>query len=507
MTLTADPWEYAAQQFEPSRWETPGELAKAIDPHTIQTPALELIDHALVDIEVGRNDRLIISMPPQEGKSTRVTKATPLWMLTRNPERRIAIVSYGADLAQEFGRDIRQMITDNQGEDDTLDLGLRIAPDNGAVSSWKLAGHRGGVRAIGLAGGITGRPADALFIDDPISNREQANSKVFRGRAKNFWTSAGSTRLAPGAPVVLVLTRWHDDDLAGWLLEREDKDRWHVINIPAQADHKPENDETDILGRRPGQYMQSARINAKTGKQRSPAEWEQIKVQSGSRDWAALYQGKPSPIDGDILKRGWWKYYDLPLYVKRNDGSCMVTQFDDLIQSWDLTFKDTKSSDFVVGQVWMRRGANAYLLDQVRGRMSFVDSCAALRELTAKWPQAILKIVEDKANGPAVMSALANTVNGIIPEEPQGSKEARAYAISPLVEAGNVWLPAPELAAFTGGLVEEAATFPNSSNDDQVDALTQALNRLILQPLLAGGDILDEDDIDDELDNYQISQY
>ncbi|MFC5268451.1 phage terminase large subunit [Kribbella qitaiheensis] len=515
----ASAFEFAARMFdEPAEPEqefaTPGELARAIDPHTIQTPALDLIDAALVDVEEGRCDRLIISMPPQEGKSTRVTKIGPLWALIRNPDRRIAVVSYGADLAETFGREIRQMITSNQGQDGTLDLGLRIAPDNGAVSSWQIAGKRGGVRSIGLAGGITGRPADWLFIDDPLSNREQAESERYRQRAKDFWTSTGSTRLAPGAPVVLILTRWHEQDLAGWLLGREDGHRWRVINIPAQADHDPNEGETDPLGREPGEYMQSARTNERTGEPRSDEEWEQIKIQAGSRDWEALYQGRPSPVEGGAFKRQWWdgeagerRYSEAPWLVRR-DGSHIVTHYDELIMSWDMAFKDTKSSDYVVGQVWMRRGAEAFLLDQVHDRMDFVTTCQQFRELAAKWPQAVLKLVEDKANGTAVINSLRLVVPGIVPEEPHGSKVARASAVSPLVEAGNVHLPIPELAPWVGGLIEEAAAFPNAANDDRVDALSQALNRLILAPLLAGQD-LEEPDEFDELDTvgHAISPY
>lgn len=506
--MTVDWAEAAARLFEQPagpRWATPGELAAAVDPTTIQTPALDLIDQALVDVENGVIDRLIISMPPQEGKSTRVTKIGPLWMLIRNPDRRIAVVSYGSSLAEEFGRDIRAMITNNQGQDGTLDLGLRIAPDNGAVSSWRIDGRRGGVRSIGLSGGITGRPADVLFIDDPVSNREQAESETFRNRAKSFWTSTGSTRLAPGAPVILILTRWHEDDMAGWLLGREDGHRWRVINIPAQADHSPEKGEVDLLGRVPGEYMQSARTNERTGATRTVREWEQIKVQAGTRDWNALYQGRPAPQSGDILKREWWQFYDAPLAITRPDGTMWVpvSEGDELAMSWDLAFKDTKSSDYVVGQVWLRRGVRAYLLDQVRDRMSFTDTLASVKTMTTRWPQALAKYVEDKANGPAVINMLASSVPGLIPVEPEGGKVARAAAVSPFVEAGNVWLPNPDMDgyAWVADLIDEAAAFPNGAHDDQVDALTQGLNRLLLNPILGLGDQAEEDwdEIDDEL--------
>ena len=496
--------EAAARAFEPpepNKWATPGILAVTLDPTTRQTPALTLIDQALVDVDEGRCDRLIISMPPQEGKSTRVTKTGPLWMLLRNPERRIAIVSYDTDLATEFGRDIRSMITNNQGDDGTLDLGLRIAPDNGAVGHWRLANHRGGVRSVGMSAGLTGRPADVLFIDDPVKNRAEAESEAFRKRAKSFWTSTAGTRLAPGAPVILVLTRWHDDDLAGWLLSREDAARWRVINIPAQA----ESDD-DPLGRQPGEYMISARTNEKTGQPRSAAEWEAIKVQAGSYDWAALYQGHPSPAEGGTFHRDWWQTYSVPLWLERPDGSRVVTGDNDIVlQSWDLTFSDGKQSDYVVGQVWLKRGADMYLLDQVRGRWDFPEQVRQFEQLSAKWPQALLKLVENKANGPALVASLSKTVVGIVPEEPRGSKLVRATATTPLVEARNVWLPAPELAPWVGDFIEEAAAFPNGAHDDQVDAATQAINRMVLIPFLIGDDsIVTEDDLD-EVRGWSIS--
>jgi predicted phage terminase large subunit-like protein len=474
---------YAAKADPPPpRWATPGALAKAIDKATIQTPALDLIDDALVDVEAGRCDRLIISMPPQEGKSTRVTKIGPLWMLTRNPDRRIAVVSYGSDLAETFGREIRAMITQNAGQDDTLDLGLRIAPDNGAISAWQIDGHRGGVRSVGLTGGLTGRPVDVLFIDDPLSNREQAESQIFRERAKSFWTSTGSTRLAPGAPVVLILTRWHEDDLAGWLLGREDGHRWRVINIPAQADHKPELGQVDPLGREPGEYMISARTNELTGLSRSIDEWEALKVEKGSRDWNALYQGHPSPENGDVWQRQWWRRYTTPIWTVQPDGTYRVPDDWTLTQSWDMTFKDTKGSDYVVGQVWASRGADALLVDQVRGRMSFTTTVSAFETLTKKWPQAVAKLIEDKANGSAVMDTLRSKIAGIVAIEPKGSKYARASACSPFIEAGNAQLPAEAIQLFdTEGFIDEAAAFPNGAHDDQVDGASQALQRLLIK--------------------------
>lgn len=494
-------------------WATPGELAKAIEPTTLQTPALDLIDEYLVKVEAGEIDRLIINLPPQEGKSTRVTTIGPLWFLTKNPDRRIAIVSYAQDLADEFGRNIRNHVASNNGEDETLDLGLRVAKDNGAARRWKLDGTRtltspdgktkqspikGGVRSVGIRGGLTGRAVDALFIDDPISNLEQAYSKTYREQAWGFWQSVGITRLAPGAPVVLVLTRWHADDLAGRLLAGEDAHRWTVLNIPAEAV------ENDPLGRKPGEWLDSAR-------QRTPHQWEQIKVSVGPKVFQSLYQGNPTLDDGGVLPTEWARY-EHALWIDNDNGVMTVPGIEredhELIQSWDLAFKGEDTSDYVVGQVWLRVGNAAYLLDQVRRRMNFNETCEAIKAMTAKWPQATAKLVEDRANGPAVITSLKQQVSGLIPIEPVGSKYARVSAVSPLAFAGNVILPATALCPWVEHFTQEALSFPAGANDDQLDTFSQAINYLLLHRL-EDTDQYVEPDVYDERDErgWAVSPY
>lgn len=490
--------EYAARAFEPpaTRWPTPGAMAQALDARTVQTPALQLIDDALVELVNTPDGRLIICMPPQEGKSQRTSRRFPTWVLAQRPETRILIASYAHDVARRWGRAIRDDITAHP------ELGIRVRDDVSAQHEWQLAGHDGGVYATGIGGSLTGRPGDLGIIDDPIKDREQADSQVYRDRCWDWWTDVYSTRLAPGAPVVLILTRWHHDDLAGRLLAAEDGHLWRVLNIPAQADHHPDQGEVDPLGRDPGEFMLSARG-------RSTKQWEAIKVRSGARTWASLYQGRPSPDEGGLLDPSWWTTYDVPLWLERADGVRYVVDATtnpdvELIQSWDMTFKDTKGSDYVVGQVWLRRGVHAFLLEQVRGRWSFSETCRQVVALSARWPQALAKLVEDKANGPAVMNALRATVPGLIPVEPEGSKYARAAAVSPLVQGGNVHVPDPGLAPWVGDLVEEAKAFPHGANDDQVDALSQALHRLLLVPLLSD-DYVDSDDFLTDEDDYAIS--
>lgn len=498
MTITAPPdlWvtlvrDRLAPELRESKWATPGDMAKALDRSTVQTPALELIDDRLVDVATGATERLIISMPPQEGKSERASHWFPAWLLQRNPNLRIAIVSYGHDIARRWGRKIRDDLRKHP------ELGLTLSQSTQRQDEFELLGYSGGVVCVGVEGSLTGRAVDVLIIDDPYKDAKQADSKAWKQTVEDFWTEVALPRLAPKAPVVLIQTRWRQDDLAGWLAKEGDD--WTVLNIPAQADHDPEKGETDPLGREPGEFMESAR-------RRAAADWLKKIREVGSRAWQALYQGRPSPAQGTFFKREWWQRFDQPLWFERDDGSRIVPQFDDLIISWDMTFKGTEGTDKVAGHVWMRRGADAYLLDRVNRRMDFVDTLAAFKALAARWPQAVLKLVEDKANGPAVISMLGHFVPGIVPVEPDGGKEARAAAVSPLVEAGNVWVPASELAPWSDEVIEECAGFPTAAHDDDVDALSQALNRLVLQPLLAG-DIVEAGDLDDELADFQISPY
>lgn len=471
-------------------YPTPGALAKALDPRTVATPALDLIDAALVDVAQGRTNRLMISVPPQEGKSQRCSRRFPLWLLLANPDLRIAIVSYAFHIARRWGRLIRDDI-EAHGEH----LGLSIAAGSKAQHDWELAGANGSVYCVGVKGALTSRPVDLLIIDDPYRDGEQADSEAWRETVREFWSEVAIPRLGPGVAVVIIQTRWRYDDLTGWLL-KENRSQWRVINIPAQADHDPAKGQVDSLGRAPGEFMASTRG-------RTPADWEEKKREVGSRTWTALYQGRPTPGEGREFQRGWWQFYELPQWVDRDDGARIGLGFDEMAMSWDMAFKDLDDSDYVVGQVWGRRGVHAYLLDQVRGRFSFVETCMKVRSLAARWPQAGAKFVEDKANGTAVVNQLHRTVPGLIPVEPEGGKMARAAAVSPFVEAGNVHLPTPELAPWVDGLVEECASFPLGAHDDQVDALTQALNRLLLSPILSG-DLVFEDETDIE---YAISQY
>jgi predicted phage terminase large subunit-like protein len=412
---------------------------------------LERLCNALEAVERGELDRLMVFMPPRHGKSEVCSKKFPAWYEGRNPDKEIILSSYAADLAYDFSRIAR----DTLRERGTELWGVKVSSDSSAVGRWGIEGKRGGCVAAGVGGPITGRGAHVGIIDDPFKNAEEAASQTIRDKVWEWYRSTFRTRLAPGGAIVLVMTRWHEDDLAGRLIAEMQAggEQWVIIEMQAEAE------EGDPLGRAIGETLWPEHGFDKA--------WaEATKVAVGSYFWQALYQQRPSPPEGEMLKRGWWKYY-----------KAIPNDLQEIIQSWDMTFKDSDGSDYVTGGVWGRKGADKYLLDQVRGRMDFPATLAAVRALTAKWPRARAKLVEDKANGPAVIAMLKREIPGLIAVEPQGSKVARVAAVSPDVEAGNVYLPDPTIAPWVNDFVEECAAFPNGKHDDQVDQMSQALLR------------------------------
>jgi predicted phage terminase large subunit-like protein len=512
-----------------------GAMARRLDPLTVQTPALRRIDAELVDIrdaiavmlrrrevfaqamkEVDQslpeaekmaaeeaaaeeaelrvpaagNTRLVVSMPPQEGKTERIGRRGLIWLLRQFPGLRVGVVSYDGGNAERISYAARMDIETFSGEAGAADLGLRLAKNQRAISRWRLAApHGGDVYAIGIGGGITGRPLDFLLIDDPVKDMQAADSLLRSSQAWDWWETVARPRLAPWAPCIIVATRWHEADLIGRVLSKQGEDqaaglenyeRWRALNISAEAEHRPERGETDELGREPGEFMLSARG-------RSRAQWETVKAGVSRRHWSALYQGRPTPEEGDIWLRGWWQRYDEPLVSQHPDGSFRLPAAFTVIQSWDMAFKDKKTSDFVAGGVWAKKGADTFLIYQRWARLSFPDTLDAVRDVTRLFPQARRKLVEEKANGTAVIESLKHEIPGITPCEPEGSKTARADAVSPFIRAGNVHVPSDRLARLhpaiawdVGAFLLEATSFPNAKNDDQVDQASQALAELYL---------------------------
>lgn len=408
----------------------------------------EYIADRLQAIADGEQKYIIVEMPPRHGKSMTITETFPSYFIGRNPNKRVIATAYSEGLARKFGRLNRNKLLEFGADV----FNIQMANDNSTATNWSVDEDNGGMVATGIGGSITGEGADLMIIDDPLKNNAEAQSQTIRDKIWDEWETTLSTRLHKGSSVIVVMTRWHEDDIVGRLLERSPY-HWERIRIPAIAE-----DEDDLLGREIGEPL-SRELGY-------DEHWAELKKQEvGSKVWNSLYQQRPSASEGNIFNRNWWQYY------KR-----VPHKFDKIIISWDLTFKDADTSDYVVGQVWMKVGADRYLIDQVRDKMDFPTTLQTVKNMAKKYPKAREILIEDKANGPAVISSLKREISGIIPIKPKGSKVARAQAVTPQVESGNVFLP--EGKPFTYDLIEECAAFPNSANDDIVDSLSQALDRL-----------------------------
>lgn len=411
---------------------------------------LDLVCRELENIMAGTTKRLMIFMPPRHGKSMTVTETFPSYFLGRFPEKRVIEISYSGELAQQFGKRNRDKVEEFGG----VLFGHNISQVQATKTNWNMDNGIGGMISVGIGGSITGYGADLLIVDDPIKNRAEAESQTYRDKLYDEYQSTVSTRLHAGASVIIILTRWHEDDLAARLLNPEygKVEDWKILSLPAICD----DPAMDMLGRKDGEALwPDGGYDEK---------WAAVQKETvGTYAWSSLYMQRPTPSSGGMFKRVWWNYW-----------KTLPSDLSDFVQSWDCTFKDKDTSDYVVGQVWGRKGPNRYLVDQVRGRMTFTETLEAMRQLSYKWPQAIRKLVEDKANGTAVMDVLRRELPGLIPVEPYGGKIARAHATTAVAEAGNVFIPDPSIAPWTMDFVEEMAAFPSGAHDDQVDCYSQA---------------------------------
>lgn len=395
-------------------------------------------------------DILCLSVPPQHGKSVTLTETLPSWYVGKKPNDRVIIVSYNETFAGKFGRRNKTKI-DEYGKDI---FGARWI--KATDTEMELAYHSGGILSRGVLSGITGNPANLMIIDDPIKTREESDSPTMRDKIWDEWESSMRTRLAAGAKVICIMTRWHEDDLFGRL------SRWEknvtVVNIPCEAE------EGDVLGRKVGDAL-----CPELGKDN---DWMcEVKEANsgGNRTWYALYQGSPVIEGGNILKEEWWRYYDK-----------LPDEFDHQIISVDCAFKDKPANDFVAIGVWGKKGPNVYLIDAINQHLEFLETVEAIKSIKEKYSKATAILVEDKANGTAVINTLRKQIPGIISITPKDGKVARVYAVTPYIEGGNVYLP--KFAAFKSEFITQCSAFPNAEHDDLVDEMSQALDYLFRKP-------------------------
>lgn len=448
-----------------ARWSTYTNPLYVVGP-----PHVKLIN-ALERVERGECKRLMVFMPPRVGKSEGVSVNFPSWFLGRNPDLRVILSSYGASLAYTMSRKARNLL-DTYGPEV---FGVSVASDSKAVDDWNVEDHRGGLAAVGVDGPATGKGADLAIIDDPVKDQKEALSEVVRENVKDWYRTVLRTRLHPGGRIVLLMTRWHEDDLAGWLLEQAKNggEQWEVITIPFF-------DET--INTVPEGLIWPERFASDFPTMEA---LETFKLSVGSSAWESLYQQRPTSEQGGMFKRQNWRFWSrTPGVAGPRPRGCntlgsvaLPEKFDQLLISVDAAFKGNSNSDFVSIQRWGSRKAERFLLRREVRQMTFTETLHALRrevaDLRATYKQSYKILVEDKANGTAIIDTLNSELGCIIPVEPLGGKESRASAAQPAQEAGNVYLPEgdPSIDRF----ISEHASFPKGKHDDEVDAMSQAL--------------------------------
>ena len=420
--------------------------------HRLICNALERIERAVMD----RTDaRLLVRMPPRGGKSEIVSRKFPAWLLGRHPELQVIATSYNGELAQTLGGDARNLMESEAYRQVFPDVGLR--PDSTAKDKWNTKAG-GSYVAAGVGGGITGQGAHVLIIDDPYKDAKEAWSATTRRNVWSWYTSAAYTRLMPGGAIVILLTSWHEDGLDNQVLReaKETGENWEVIDIPAIM-------EATYEGRHPEDQRQP-------GDSYWPEEWPAEKLQRvkkvvGPYVWSALYQQRAAPETGTIIMRDWLRYWQR-----------LPDDLDEYILSADLAFKKTTDASRVALHCWARKGAFYYLVDRQTEVRDFVESIDAFLALWRRWPKARVKLIEDKANGPAMQAVLQKHVAGIVMVTPDQDKVGRLRAVAPFFRSGNVFIPDPAIHPWSKELAEELVKFPNSPYNDDTDATSQALS-------------------------------
>ena len=409
-------------------------------------------------------DVLVVQCPPQHGKSLTITEALPSWYLGVYPKARVIEASYNDDTAKRFGRKNLEKV--EQFGSGVFGMG------KGSIwttTEFELANGWGRMISRGIMSGITGNPADLMIIDDPIKNREEADSPAYREKLWGEWQNTLKSRLAAGAKVIVIATPWHEDDLMARILRLEPSVR--LIRLPVEAE------ENDPLGRAPGEAL--APELGKDGEwlRQFKASYLADPKQGGLRAWQALYQCAPRVEGGNLIRREWWRYYD------RTE----IKQFATTVISLDATFKDAEDNDFVAIEVWGKLGNNYYLRYCLNQHMDFPNTLQAIRLVKRLFPESQYIVIEDKANGSAIIQTLRHEFIGVIAVTPKGGKVSRVNAIAPAIESGNVYLPKGELWAEE--FVDQFTAFPAGKHDDMCDSASQALSFMIFSNGLAAAPV------------------
>lgn len=450
-----------------------------IEPDTQFVPGwhIDAICDHLEGVSSGDIRRLIVMVPPGTMKSRTVSVCWPAWEWTHSPRIRYLTASYAQPLSTDLAVLSRDLIRSSWYQARWGDV-FQLKSDQNLKQSY--SNDRGGRRfATSVSGGGTGQHANRILIDDPL-NAAEAVSQAMLNAVINWHDGTISTRFSDPrtGSEVIIMQRLHERDLVGHVVER-DPGGWQVLCLPEEYEPKhpfcwPDDPRTE-----PGELLWPERMDAAVHAERLRS--------LGSFRAAGQLQQRPSSPQGEILKRGHWKYYD-PAHLANVDR---LPRFTRIVDSWDTSFKDKTTSDYVVGTVWGVTGADRYLLRITWERLDLTATCTRLGEhhawIVERWPgAAVSHVVENSANGPEIIALMKRKVTGVIGWPAKGDKVQRAIAASPELESGNIFLPGfydpdtdgPDTRSpsLVQDFVDQCAMFPNAEHDDAVDSYSQAIN-------------------------------
>lgn len=423
----------------------------------------------LVENNLG-TDRLMLFVPPQHGKSEIVSRKFPAWVLGINPLMKIVGSSYSADLAQQFSRSIQRTIdSEEYGEvfPNTYLNNKRVKTDSTRswvrnVDNFETVGFGGFYKAVGVGGSLTGTPVDLGIIDDPVKDALEAGSETYRNRVWDWYTDVFLTRLHNDSKQILIMTRWHEDDLAGRLLERE-PEKWTVVSIPAIREDMSLPEDPRKLGEALWEEKHSLHRLLDVEK-RSP------------RTFAALYQQHPTVAGGNIVKREWFRYVKLADFKRIHDGEPIVFFLD-------TAYTDNTSNDPSGIIATCKIGGDLYVTHAQKVNMKFPDLLRFIHLYAVEhgYTRSSSIRIEPKANGISVVDQLKEVtgLNVVKTPSPRDSKETRLFAASPTVEAGRVILVD---GSWNEAFVDEVCGFPAKPHDEYVDVLGYAIDFHISNP-------------------------
>ena len=449
MTLLANAWR-ATPAATGARWS---------NGLWVRQPHLHLVSRKVAALAEGPI-RLLVSLPPQHGKSELVSHWTPVWFLANWPHKRVGLASYAAEFAANWGRKARDTIMA------TPELGVGVRQDLSGASLWELTAG-GGMMTAGVGGPFTGHGFDLLIIDDPLKNRQEANSGAVRRHLWEWWRSTARTRLRPGGSIIVVQTRWHEEDLVGMLLNgmaddnpESPTDQWEHIRLPALAEAR------DPLGRELDEPLWPKRYDA--------GALAATRLAIGPQEWAGLYQQRPSPMGGSVFLTKDFRYFrtdaesetyvlatpEGPKYVKQADCSRFVTV--------DTALSLSDRSDYTVAATWaVTKERDLLLVDLERARLETPDITPLLSQVNARWRPGYIGI-----EGKSVWQAARRAGLPVRELKADRDKWTRAQPAAARMSAGTVYFRAG--APWLHDLEDELLSFPNGSFDDQVDVLSYA---------------------------------